>query len=195
MTLVPGDRLGAYEILSPLGAGGMGEVYRARDIRLSREVAIKILPERLASNPERLKRFEKEACSASALNHPSIVTIYDVGQTGGVSIGHRRSAKWRELPSIVPVEGGEPREIPGWSGGWPVQWTADGRALYVYRARERQVWLVDVETGKARLWKQLPRLTGWGGKFGWFRVTPGGTAYVYTTRRGFSELYLVEGLR
>src|ERR1700674_2854184 len=85
MTTAAGSRLGPYEVLSPLGSGGMGEVYRARDTRLSREVAIKVLPAAVASDPERLKRFEKEARAASALNHPSIVTIYDVGQTEGVS--------------------------------------------------------------------------------------------------------------
>ncbi|MEX1246337.1 MAG: protein kinase [Thermoanaerobaculia bacterium] len=85
MTLAAGARLGPYEVLSPLGAGGMGEVWRARDSRLSREVAIKVLPAAVASDPERLKRFEKEARSASALNHPAIVTIYDVGVTNGVS--------------------------------------------------------------------------------------------------------------
>ena len=78
MSLTSGARLGPYELLAPLGAGGMGEVWRARDTRLAREVAIKVLPERLSSDPERLKRFEKEARAASALNHPSIVTIYDV---------------------------------------------------------------------------------------------------------------------
>ena len=80
-----GARLGPYEVLAPLGAGGMGEVYRARDTRLEREVAIKVLPAELASDAERLKRFEKEARSASALNHPNIVTIYDIGSEGGVS--------------------------------------------------------------------------------------------------------------
>ena len=85
VTVAAGTRLGPYEVLSPLGSGGMGEVWRARDARLSREVAIKVLPAAVASDPERLKRFEKEARSASALNHPTIVTIYDIGATDGVS--------------------------------------------------------------------------------------------------------------
>jgi eukaryotic-like serine/threonine-protein kinase len=85
VSLAPGTRLGPYEILAPLGAGGMGEVYRARDPRLDREVAVKVLPADVASNAERLKRFEKEARAASALNHPNIVTVHDVGTTDGVS--------------------------------------------------------------------------------------------------------------
>ncbi len=85
MTLSAGTRLGPYEILAPIGAGGMGEVYRARDMRLTREVAVKVLPAGLSSDPERLKRFEKEARSASSLNHPNIVTVYDIGQAGGTS--------------------------------------------------------------------------------------------------------------
>ena len=85
MTLAAGTRLGPYEILAPLGAGGMGEVYRAQDARLGREVAIKVLPAALAADADRLRRFEKEARAASALNHPNIVTIYDVGTADGIS--------------------------------------------------------------------------------------------------------------
>jgi eukaryotic-like serine/threonine-protein kinase len=85
MTVSAGTRLGPYEILSPLGAGGMGEVYRARDTRLQREVAIKVLPAELSSDAARLKRFETEARLASALNHPNIVTIHEVGQSDSTS--------------------------------------------------------------------------------------------------------------
>jgi dipeptidyl aminopeptidase/acylaminoacyl peptidase len=85
MTLNAGSSIGPYEVVGPLGAGGMGEVYRARDIRLNRQVAIKVLPEALSSDRDRLRRFEKEARSASALNHPNIVTIYEVGSADSTS--------------------------------------------------------------------------------------------------------------
>ena len=85
MPLSAGAQLGPYEILSPLGAGGMGEVYRARDTRLGREVAIKILPRELSGDADRLRRFEKEAQAASSLNHPNIVTIHDVEQVDSTS--------------------------------------------------------------------------------------------------------------
>ncbi len=84
MALSPGTRLGPYEILSALGAGGMGEVYRARDARLNRDVAIKILPAALSADPERRKRFEREARAVSSLNHPNICAVYDVGSQDGV---------------------------------------------------------------------------------------------------------------
>jgi len=84
MALTPGSRLGPYEILSPIGAGGMGEVYRARDTRLDREVAVKVLPERLAASPEALARFEREARIVAALSHPNILALHDFGESGGV---------------------------------------------------------------------------------------------------------------
>ena len=83
MTLVPGVRLGHYEIVAPLGAGGMGEVYRARDLKLGREVAVKLLPEPLAGDPLALERFQREARAASALNHPGICTVHDVDEDAG----------------------------------------------------------------------------------------------------------------
>ena len=82
MTLTPGTRLGPYEILAPLGAGGMGEVYRARDTRLGRDVAVKVLPQHLSANPEVRARFEREAKTVSSLNHPHICTLHDVGREG-----------------------------------------------------------------------------------------------------------------
>jgi predicted ATPase/serine/threonine protein kinase len=82
MTLAPGSQLGPFEIVAPLGAGGMGQVYRARDTRLERIVAIKLLPAAFSANGAWLQRFEQEARSASALNHPNIVTIYELGQHG-----------------------------------------------------------------------------------------------------------------
>ena len=85
MPLSAGDRLGPYEILAPLGAGGMGEVYRAGDPRLNREVAIKVLPERLANDPQALARFESEAKAVTALSHPNILAIFDVGADQGVT--------------------------------------------------------------------------------------------------------------
>src|SRR5213080_2999460 len=82
MRLAPGTRLGPYEVLAPIGAGGMGEVYRARDPRLRRDVAIKVLPASHADE-ERIERFRREGRAASALNHPHNCTIYDVGEQGG----------------------------------------------------------------------------------------------------------------
>jgi eukaryotic-like serine/threonine-protein kinase len=84
MTLTSGTRLGPYEILSPLGAGGMGEVYRARDTRLDRTVAVKILPSHLSEDPEAKQRFDREARTISSLNHPNICTLHDIGHQDGI---------------------------------------------------------------------------------------------------------------
>jgi serine/threonine protein kinase len=83
MTLTAGERLGPYEVVAPLGAGGMGEVYRAKDTRLGREVAIKVLPESFARDSDRLRRFEQEAQAVAALNHPNILAIHDIGEQNG----------------------------------------------------------------------------------------------------------------
>jgi len=85
MALAPGTHLGPYEILDPLGAGGMGEVYRARDTRLDRTVAIKILPAQFSSDPVRKQRFEREAKTISSLNHPHICVLHDVGSQDGIA--------------------------------------------------------------------------------------------------------------
>src|SRR5215467_11544675 len=83
MPVTSGTKLGPYEIQSPLGAGGMGEVYRARDVRLGRDVAVKVLPEHLCSDPNLKSRFEREARAISALSHPHICHLYDVGSQAG----------------------------------------------------------------------------------------------------------------
>src|SRR5438105_8059544 len=83
MTLATGSRLGPYEVIAPLGAGGMGEVYRARDTRLGREVAIKVLPPAFSQDADRLRRFEQEARAVGMLNHPNILIIHDIGTHDG----------------------------------------------------------------------------------------------------------------
>src|SRR5829696_2198911 len=112
--LSAGTKLGRYEIRSKLGAGGMGEVYRARDTQLGRDVAIKVLPSAFAVDQDRLRRFEQEACAASALNHPNILVVHDIafhdrapyvvselleGETlrkriGGTPLGQRRAIEY-----------------------------------------------------------------------------------------------------
>src|SRR5262245_54558385 len=110
MRLDPGARLGPYEILEPLGSGGMGEVYRARDERLGRIVAIKVLRQDLAADPDRIERFEREARSASALNHPNIVTIHDVGVEGSTSY---IAMEWVDGASLRElVAAGKPQPPP-----------------------------------------------------------------------------------
>ena len=86
MNLSPGTRLGSYEVLGPLGAGGMGEVYRARDTRLDREVALKVLPESFALDAERLARFEREAKTLASLNHPHIAQVHGFEEAGGIRV-------------------------------------------------------------------------------------------------------------
>src|SRR5438132_7065961 len=93
MAISPGTCLGAFEIQSMLGAGGMGEVYRARDTRLQRDVAIKVLPELFAADPDRLARFEREAQLLASLNHPHIAAIYGLEETQDVGAGFSRPVR------------------------------------------------------------------------------------------------------
>jgi serine/threonine protein kinase len=83
--MTSGTRLGRYEIRSKLGAGGMGEVYQGRDTQLGRDVAVKVLPRTVSNDPDRLRRFEQEACAASALNHPNILVVHDIGAHDGTT--------------------------------------------------------------------------------------------------------------
>ena len=113
MALAPGDRIGPYEIQALLGTGGMGEVYRGRDSRLGRDVALKVIAPRLAGDPSYRRRFEIEARSASALNHPAIVTIYDVGETDGRSW---IAMEWVEGRSLRHALAGGPMTVrDAWS--------------------------------------------------------------------------------
>jgi len=107
MPLAPGSRLGSYEIIALLGKGGMGEVWRARDTRLGRDVAIKVLPPGLAADPDRLARFEREAKSVAALNHPNIVTLYSIEEEGGVRFLTMELVEGEALDQLV-VPGGMP---------------------------------------------------------------------------------------
>ena len=100
MALAPGDRFGSYVVVGPIGAGGMGEVYRAHDSRLRRDVALKVLPDAMRLEPGRLARFEQEARALAALNHPGIAAIYGV-EEGPAEAGHPVQALVLEL-----VEGG-----------------------------------------------------------------------------------------
>ncbi len=105
MTLALGSRLGAYEIVAVIGAGGMGEVYRARDSRLGRDIAVKVLPVEAANNAERRDRFEREAKAVAALNHPNIVTIHAVEESGGVPFFAMEFIEGQTLRDVIPARG------------------------------------------------------------------------------------------
>src|SRR5262245_9927084 len=119
MGLTSGTRLGPYEIVSPIGAGGMGEVYRARDTKLGREVAIKVVLEAFVADPERLIRFEREARSLAALNHPHIATLYGMEESSGrhflvmelvdgETLAERMARKSRSAPAATASGDGVP---------------------------------------------------------------------------------------
>ena len=101
MTLAPGTKLGPYEITSQLGSGGMGVVYRAHDPSLDRDIAIKVLPEQLAAEPDALRRFQREAKAVAALNHPNVVTIHAVEESGGVHFIPMELVDGRPLGELI----------------------------------------------------------------------------------------------
>ena len=105
MPLSPGSRLGPYEIVSSIGTGGMGEVYRAHDARLGRDVALKVLPSALAADPDRRERFEREARAAAALNHPNIVTIHSVEEIDGTPFITLELVEGKTLADLIPAGG------------------------------------------------------------------------------------------
>src|SRR5215510_13415488 len=105
MPVSAGTRFGPYEIVSLLGAGGMGEVYQARDDRLNRMVALKVLPAELVANEERKRRFIQEARLASSLQHPNIITIFDIGSAEGNEYLAMELVRGRTLDSVIPQKG------------------------------------------------------------------------------------------
>jgi serine/threonine protein kinase len=105
MALSVGDQLGRYEVLGPLGAGGMGEVYRARDTELEREVAVKVLPSSVATDPDRLARFQREARAVAALSHPNILEIFDVGMHDGLQYAVTELLEGQTLRERLPGKG------------------------------------------------------------------------------------------
>jgi TolB-like protein/Tfp pilus assembly protein PilF len=117
MTLTPGTKLGSYEIQSPLGAGGMGEVYRATDTKLGRDVALKVLPAEMAEDPERLGRFRREAKTLAQLDHPNIVTIYSVEESDGVHFLTMQLVDGQRLDRLIPPDGLPAERIVEIAGG------------------------------------------------------------------------------
>jgi serine/threonine protein kinase len=103
MAVAPGTRFGTCEIVAPLGSGGMGEVYRARDRNLRRDVAIKVLPETLSADPDRIARFEREARAIAALSHPNILAIHDFGNQDGVRYAVTELLEGRTLRDLLGV--------------------------------------------------------------------------------------------
>ena len=124
MSISAGTRLGPYEILAPIGAGGMGEVYRARDPRLGRDVAIKVLPASFSQDPDRLRRFEQEARAAGVLNHPNITAVYDIGTHDGAPYVVQELLEGETLRAPLgrgraPAAQGDRLRAPDRARAWP----------------------------------------------------------------------------
>lgn len=123
MTLSPGERLGPYEILQPIGAGGMGEVYRARDTRLNRAVAVKVLPAMLTNNPACRQRLEREARAASNLNHPHICVLHDIGEDRGIVYLVMEHPETGEAPRSIGLCADASRKNPRTVSSQPEIWS------------------------------------------------------------------------
>jgi len=121
MPISPGAWLGPYEVISLLGAGGMGEVYRARDTRLGREVAVKVLPAERLSDEGRRRRFVQEARAASALNHPNIVTIHEIESADGIDFIVMEYVPGKTLDALIPRQGMRLARRYGWGFPWPTR--------------------------------------------------------------------------
>jgi serine/threonine protein kinase len=142
MALSPGNKLGPYEIIAAIGAGGMGEVYRAKDTRLGRDVAIKVMPEALVKDADRLRRFEQEARTVAALNHPNILGIDDIGtHEGAPSTGACyfavKSYDRKSRGSILLQE----RSGGGWNGSMDRDWEIfrrTGKRFYLTNGEDPQ---------------------------------------------------------
>jgi serine/threonine protein kinase len=150
----PGDRLGAYEILSPLGAGGMGVVYRARDTRLGREVAIKALPDEVAADAERRARFEREARALAALAHPNVASVFGFEQVGSAHLLVMELVEGETLADWIargPIAG--ERALPLILAGFKSRWTIP---LRVRRLEPRG----DLQKDEARGERELARDQG-----------------------------------
>src|ERR1039458_1263716 len=122
MPLSSGTRLGPYEIQSPLGAGGMGEVYRATDTKLGREVPLKVLPAEMAHDPERLARFRREAKALAQLDHPNIVTIHSVEECDGVHFLTMQLVEGQPLDRLIPTGGLRSSKSSRLPVRWVMRW-------------------------------------------------------------------------
>jgi serine/threonine protein kinase len=189
--LTPGTRLGAYEIVSSLGAGGMGEVYRARDGRLNRDVAIKVVPAAVAGNPEALARFERESHAIAALS-PRWWTL-PVSPDGSRVVGREEDGSVR----IYRTDGGPPEPIRGLEPADVVaEFTPDGRGLLIAHG-EGLPWVVerlDLETGRRTPATTLRAHDPAGLRLSFFAISRDAKYYVHSYSRLLSDLFIVQGL-
>src|SRR5512136_692193 len=160
-----GMRFSRYELLSRLGAGGMGEVFRARDHDLQRDVAIKFLPERFASDPDRLARFAQEARAASSLNHPNIVTIHEIGETSGLPYIVMELVEGHTLRELLLAQDGRPLPLRRLLdiGGQAAEGLAKAHAAgIVHRDLKPENVMVTADGFVKILDFGLAKLRGWG---------------------------------